>query len=209
VTSHLMPESQALQIHLFGTARNRYTTSFVAALEDARGASGRDITTGAVIDEPRTGHWLGAVGYLILLDQIGTCFKPKSAARLNGAAPIICCLRYWARGTSNRESEAIYGLRNALAHDYSVFNPAAKVPQLYRLDRQVGRGVVRFGKRTWDGKYDKISRDSETLVSLRELSELSERIVSEVRSACNSSAIEILLNGGSDELLVRYGVYFS
>lgn len=210
MTSKRMPESQAVQIHLFdtGNPNPNYKTSFLALLEDARAASGRDVATGVVIDELRTGHWLGAVGYLILLDQIGKCFKPKAAARTNGGAAIVHCLNYWAPGLSDREVQAIYGLRNALAHDYSVFGPG-KVKHLYRLDRQVGQGVVRFGKTQWDGNYDQIPADCETLVSLRELGELGEDIVRAVRAASTSSAIEILLLGGSDELLTRYGIYFS
>jgi hypothetical protein len=70
----------------------------------------------------------------------------------------------------------------------------------------VAQGVVRFGRKQWDGDYKNIPLECQTLVSLRELGELGERIVCEVRESFKKYSIEIALKGGSDELKVRYGI---
>jgi hypothetical protein len=83
-----MTEQQALLHHLASepiTYQGRYVFSgFTAALRDARGATGRHPSSGAVVKPEDNCSWLGAVGYLILLDQIGTCFKPAGTGELRG-----------------------------------------------------------------------------------------------------------------------------
>jgi hypothetical protein len=58
-----------------------WTSTFSAAVWDARRATGRDVTTGSLDRENRTSGWLGTLGYLILLDQIGGCFAPRTLPR--------------------------------------------------------------------------------------------------------------------------------
>jgi hypothetical protein len=65
---HLSYHPPAEGIHIF--------SGFTAALRDARTAAGRD-ELGKKVDHTKYGSWLGAIGYMALLDQIGTCFKPK------------------------------------------------------------------------------------------------------------------------------------
>lgn len=71
--------------------------------------------------------WLGAVGYLILLDQIGKCFKPV-ANPATDAEPIIRALRNFSPIQDSPTLHALYALRNALAHDYALFNPNTNDP---------------------------------------------------------------------------------
>jgi hypothetical protein len=100
-------------------------------------------------------------------------------------------------------------LRNALAHDYSLFNPNQNrqpVQHLYRLDRACGQGVVRFGKSQWDGDYLNITPGCETNVSLYEFANLVEDVVRRIQAGAENSKLEIVLPGGSDELLRRYGI---
>ena len=52
-------------------------SSFTAGLRDARRATGRNQDTGHIVDEldgPQ--NWLGAIGYLILADHLGSCIRP-------------------------------------------------------------------------------------------------------------------------------------
>jgi hypothetical protein len=209
-----MPESDALRIHLLGSVTTtvggyRYLSGFTAILRDAREDSGRCPDSGIVKKEERTGHWLGSVGYMILLDQVGKCFKPRVAQAVVAGSAIEKCLTYWTPELSEREIGALYGLRNGLAHDYSLFNQNPKrlaVQHLYRLDRARGQGVVRFGKSQWDGDYLNVNLDCETHVSLYEFGELVEEVARRVQTSAKNSELEVVLSGGSDELLQRYGI---
>jgi hypothetical protein len=108
VASTLMPEDDALHIHLLGSAITtisgyRYLSGFTAILRDARQDTGRNADSGTVLEEEKTGHWLGAVGYMILLDQAGKCFKPRNAQVAVKGSAIEKCLTYWAPGLADRE----------------------------------------------------------------------------------------------------------
>jgi hypothetical protein len=210
----LMPAAAALRMHLIEPTIEpppgyMYRSGFVAALRDAREDSGREPNTGAIIDEPRTGHWLGAVGYLILLDQIGKCFAPAGITASHGSEQpsILRCLGKWAPHIRHDEACAIYALRNALAHDYSLFNKNANNPEfqhLFTLDRSTG-SVVRLPRRPWPGDYAHPPEDCRTAVSLRELGSSVEAIVAAVRGSL-PDGLDVLLAGGTDELLRRYGL---
>jgi hypothetical protein len=94
-----MTEKDALRIHLLGSVINtvrgyRYLSGFTAILRDARLGTGRNADSGAVLEEEKTGHWLGAVGYMILLDQAGKCFKPRNAQVAVKGSAIEKCLTY-------------------------------------------------------------------------------------------------------------------
>jgi hypothetical protein len=66
------------------TASGVWTSSFLAALRDARGASKRNPRTGAKHRNANHGSWLGTLTYLIFLDQVGKSFKPLGEKRLFG-----------------------------------------------------------------------------------------------------------------------------
>lgn len=186
----------------------RYLSGFIALLKDSRHDGGRDIDTGEIINEERTGHWLSAVGYLILLDQIGKCFKPKAVPTGRHPNAVQSCLSNWRPAISANDSAAIYALRNALVHDYSLFNKNAKQPEyqhLFALDRMRGHGVVRLPRVRWTGDLAASSVTYQTLISLTELGNLAESIVAALREA-GPWGIDVLLDGGSDELLRRYGL---
>ena len=79
VTDSVMPAKQAIAMHVSRrppVGGMLLFSSFVAALTDARTPTGRD-KSGAKVDAGKHGSWLGAIGCMALLDQIGTCFKPK------------------------------------------------------------------------------------------------------------------------------------
>ena len=208
-----MPEADAIRIHLMGPDLTvpgfRYLSGFTALLKDSRQDGGRDMDTGEIIDEERTGHWLSAVGYLILLDQIGKCFKPKSVPKGTHPKPAVqSCLSHWSPEISADDSAAIYALRNALVHDYSLFdnkNPKPEYQHIFTLDRMTGQGVVRLPRLRWNGDFAATAGDCRTRVSLTELGNLTESIVAALREA-GPWGIDVLLDGGSDELLQRYGL---
>jgi hypothetical protein len=205
----------ALNLHLLGAVGQpqktgfgySYTSSFLACLADARGATGRDVESGDVTDEPRTGHWLGAVGYMVLLDQIGTCFRPKGVTASPARESIIRCLAEWAPGIPPAEREALYALRCALAHDYSLINFSDDPSRRHRfgLDRRVDLGVVRLPTEQWSGEHHDGRRTATTMVSVRAFGDLADAIAVAVRAAAPSQ-LELILAGGPYELFHRYGI---
>jgi hypothetical protein len=207
-------DGAALQLHLgshvptpVGDGKRAYISSFWAAVRDARQATKRDMGTGAVTDEPSTGSWIGAIGYMALLDQIGSSLKPAGVRPAAGAA-IVCALTYWT--TLDAASiDALYALRCALAHDYSLFNKNARNPSLqhlFALDRRATGDVVRLPARPWGGDYEHRDDDMRTWVSLRLLGDLAEEVVAAVVAAHAAKNIEIILPGGANELAARYSI---
>jgi hypothetical protein len=84
--------------------------------------------------QQRAGCWLGALGYMVMLDQIGECFRPTDADSPGAGTPdFIKALTYFADEVRDPERQALYALRCCFAHDYSLVNiPAGKGA----LDRQ-------------------------------------------------------------------------
>jgi hypothetical protein len=192
------------------TTATRYTSGFLAALDDARAASGRD-GDGNVVDEERTGHWLGAVGWMILLDQIGSCFRPAPSTGAAGVAAdghaVLNTLRWWYSELPDLEARALYALRCAFAHDYSLWNLNPKDPSLqhcFVVDRDPVR-FVRLPSCPWN-LGDPPTPANQTFISLRGLGDVCEEIVSRVRVTAASDTLEIVLKGDVDELEHRYGI---
>src|SRR5262245_56853359 len=90
MSSNIMPESDAIRLHLtsLSTHQNvQYFSGFVKGLREARKFTKRPQDTGEKLPDDTCGNhgsWLGAIGYLCLLDQIGKCFKPATASIITG-----------------------------------------------------------------------------------------------------------------------------
>lgn len=181
-------------------------STLMALLEHARSETGRGSRSGEVEDELRTGSWLGATAYFILLDQIGKCLKPTNAPAPAGPSAIERALQMWS-AVSRDEQYALTALRHALTHDFALSNQNARNPvyqHRFTLDRDPDR-LVHLPAERWSGDYHSTKQDT-TIVSLRALGDLVERIVVGVMRAAEADAVEIILPGGSAELMMRYGV---
>ena len=189
----------------------RYISGFVAALGDGGAATGRD-ENGMVVDDDKTGHWLGAVGWMVLLDQIGTCFRPQPTAgavrMASGRRSLLDALRWWYSELPEPEAKALYALRCAFAHDYSLWNQHAD-PQLqhcFVVTRDPVQ-LVKLATVQWNPP-DPPTPTNQTIVSLRRLGDVCEEIVSRVRSAAVADELDILLAGGVNELEYRYAITY-
>ena len=178
----------------------------MALIAHARTETGRDSATGQVIDEPRTGSWLGATAYLILLDQIGKCLKPASAPNPAGPSSVERALQMWS-DRSHGEQCAVFALRNALAHDFCLFNFNQNNPDYqhrFTLDRHPTR-LIALPAEQWSGDYLSKKQDT-TIVSLRRLGDLVETVVAAVKRETAVANVAITLTGGPTELIRRYGI---
>lgn len=188
-----------------------YFSALIAGIRDARKFTGRNPGTGKIeiYDNNVNGCWLGAIGYLILLDQIGKCFKP-SMISINfppNTASILKTLKYFS-GLSDSERYCIYALRCALAHDYGLYNINRKEPALthhFVLCANSASSLIKLPKNQWDGEISTKNQKNCTTVNLLALGDLVEQIFESLKEMESQNQLEIILQGGSDELSTRYG----
>lgn len=206
--SKFMPEEKVVALHLsYREPQPEFHlySGFAAALRDARQTTGRDIATGDVIDASKCGSWIGAVAYLILVDQIGECFRPKNVAPVPGNS-FMKALKYFT-DLDQAECDALYALRCAFVHDFSFYNRNEKKPSLqhaFRLVASDGGRVVTLPTRPWSGDY---SKKQETTVNLRTLGSVVEAMAHKLFELSQTGELAIELKGGSDELLQRYSIF--
>lgn len=206
------PEKHAIAMHLSDIPASKgmkMFSGFVQGLKESRQATGRLTDTGEKISGVSHASWLGTIGYMSLLDQIGTCFKPKLSISENGNS-IRKSLKYFS-SLNDTEIDAIYALRCAFAHDFSLYNINPRKPSLTHCFKVNGNDrdpVVTLPKSNWDGDYQKKNSLNHTLINLEALGDLVELICTKLFNDANTDQLEVVLPSGSDELLQRYS-YFS
>jgi hypothetical protein len=206
-----MPEQRAIAMHLSympAMGSIQVYSSFSAAIRDARAATGRDPDTGSMIDPLRQGNWLGAIGYMTLLDQIGTCFKPRSAEVVTGNS-FTKALSYFA-DLNHAERQALYALRCSFVHDFALYNIHPKNSSLthhFEVHADPNAPLIQLPTVQWDGRRSARTPDSTTRVNLTAVCTLVELVASKLFELANADELEVVLPGGSDELLERYGMY--
>lgn len=184
-------------------------SSLSAALRDCRNAQGRD-GVGRLPQGAEAASWLGAVGYLCVLDQLDSAIQPKAKPSPTGNFGV---LNQFLDGSAPTEPEveALYGLRCALAHDYSLLNEGrGRKAELRRHIFQLSGGPDQLLKlprsdHRWDGVYgDDSARHDPTVVSLPAVGDLVEKLVASVRAAHVRGEVEIACPGGAVEMSERY-----
>lgn len=162
-----------------------------------------------MLSEPGTGCWLGAVGYLLLLDQIGTAVRPRPGTNVPEPLPqvpsIMKALEWFAPGETLKGRKVIYALRNALAHDYSLFNRHTTDPDLqheFALHRGLDR-FIQLPAQPWNGSYTTLPRDP-TSVSLRKLGDTVEYACHNVHDAYTQRTLTIGSGLSPEDLAQRY-----
>jgi hypothetical protein len=101
--------------------RMKVRSSLEASLADCREITNRD-AQGNVRVGASAGSWLGAVGYLTLVDQIGGAVEHLRAARSpSGGTDFEQAIAHFS-ALSNDDAVCLYALRNSLAHDFSLVN---------------------------------------------------------------------------------------
>ncbi len=212
MTEKLMPAHLALQLH-FENIRSEgeiyFFSGFMAALRGARGLTARDLVTGEKTEGDH-GNWLGAIGYLILLDQIGKCFKPLAIEKVPDGNPISVALKLFST-LEPLEIDAIYALRCSFAHDFSLSNiPKSGKKSLYHffLVHQGADGpLIRLPKESWDGNQENKNQSNQTAINLELLGDLVDNICIQLKDLAHRGEIETILPGGTDELIQRYSFW--
>jgi hypothetical protein len=176
------------------------TSTLIAALRDSRQVTKRNLSTGDFeIDRPGDiGNWLGAIGYMTILDQIGTSLTLKGVDKLNGRSPILRALTFFYGHLNELQIHALIALRNAFSHDFNLINIATgkfKNEQTHRFtvyalpDNQ----IVTLPAKRWDGNFESKSwdQDTETKINLFEFGNVVESVVKKVRKKVDSDEVEL------------------
>jgi len=209
-----LDEKTAVTLHLYERPPIngiQYKSSLIALLGDARGAAERDAETGLVRPGKLSTSWLGAAGYLILLDQVGTCFKLKGPD-VRGDNPISRALLYFSQVQDDPTLDALYALRNALAHDYSLFNAYTKHSShrhAFNFCADTVSPLVTLPAVPWSGVYDLSTLtppDQTTMVNLRKVGDLAEEVVASLRRHHDAGQLMIGPPLTVAEFHVRYGM---
>jgi hypothetical protein len=164
-------------------AGGRYS-SLVAAMRDARGATSRN-ERGRYRNQRESessASWLGAIGYLSVLDQLGTCFARTGEWQASKVA-IIRAIGYWAPEVTSTEAHALYALRCSLVHAYSLWNDGGGEPrQRHKFGLVVTPGadlVTLPPKAKRGGNLRSRDEMGDTIISLRQLGDMVETVVLE------------------------------
>jgi hypothetical protein len=102
---------------------------------------------------------------------------------------------------------ALYALRCAFAHDFSLYNVNDKSPSLthtFAVTEGWYEAVVWPPQSAWDGQLHSRAPETTTTVSLEAFGDLVEIIVTDVRKLASAGEIEVILQGGVSELGARY-----
>lgn len=188
-----------------------------AALREVRGWTNRNKETGLpneVGSIGYLGHWLGATGYMTILDQIGKTYKivnPVITTHPVYNNSIKNALKYFTDLTP-RDVKAIVALRNAFTHDFSLFNidlDNANNNFCFSVINNPIEPVVKHTSQEnkWNGDINAISPNHITTINLKTFGDLVENIYLKLIELNEADNLEIILNGKEVELEKRYFYY--
>jgi hypothetical protein len=205
-------ETAAIQRHLYEqrpVQGVRYQSSLIAILNDARGAADRD-GRGHVRRGSRSQSWLAATGYMVLLDQVGTSFRVAGATTDRFPHSIGRAISHFSPLRNEAAIHALYALRCALAHDYSLFNrrtrPSHELDHAFNFTADTVSPLVELPAVAWNRVYRDPPEEQTTIVNLRKLGDLGESVVATLRNLHRRGRLELRLP--LDEFEWRYGMRF-
>jgi len=188
-------------------------SAFVYTLKDARQATGREPWTGVIIGDKfkpndETSR-MGQLTYLLVLEQMGRCFKRKSMPEPECKYPLYKALYYYAHGRfSNDEMMALVALRHAFAHNYySAINIHKHgvehlLNRVFNVTARATLPVIKLGK-SWNGD---LNYGSEHISIFNPIAfcQVAEEMVSNLRTLASSGELEIALKFGLMEMKKRF-----
>jgi hypothetical protein len=199
------------------TANGRvaYRSSLDASLRNCREAADRDAN--GVRRGAGSGSWLAAMGYLALVDQIGSAVTNRRP-RHQTPSGRNSFERALADFTSlnNQEASCLYALRNSLAHGFSLINisdarvkdPVRRrlLTRMFTLTRGAS-GLIEWPAHEWNPSRP--HQGGATIVDVGLLGDLVEELVRELRVVYAAGDLCIRLERGRvSPALWRAGRFF-
>ena len=187
--------------YILGDPSSRRHSTLLASLRDARRLTGRNPETGYLESPANAGNWLGALGYFVVLDQIGKVFTDGHPNEV-----VSALRRFSSPPLSSHQLDSLYALRCALSHNYSLVNKERSKKQYwrkFRLSDTATEPLVRKAAVEWNGAFGTTDRREQTSVNLRKFGNLVERLVSRLKRELAAGTLDLALD--SAELHDRYG----
>lgn len=183
---------------------------YVSALQEARSFTRRDSLTGNKEDGVSHGSWLGAVGYMIVLDHIGNKFNNpekedrfKEIKKIAGETNSFTRALIYFSDLSYREIFALYSLRCSFIHDFFLFNINKNQHLTHHFIVTRGKGrIVILPKINWDGNPKNRNYGNITEINLEVLGDLVEKIHELLLSLAVSGKLEL-----NPEITLEYLTY--
>jgi hypothetical protein len=208
-----MTDKEVIQFHLTNSYIESspwtFFSGFCGALKDARKMTGRNIETGDKDGTNKFGHlgsWLGTIGYLALLDQIGSCFKRVGGPEVEeNKSGIVKALKHFSALDDN-QIDAIYALRNSFAHDFSLQNVGRRqgLIHLFEVGNSPTEPLTVLPTQPWDGVLETKTLNNLTKINLQALGDEVEKLVKNLIQLNSNNQVEIILEKGKEELIARY-----
>jgi hypothetical protein len=184
----------------FATPQGEKISTLISGFRDARRVTTRPIVSGLftmdeLFDPERNwdllGCWLGAMGYMTVMDQIGTAFQLVDQIDEAFDSPVYRALKNFGGGLDDRQIHALIALRNAFMHDYNLVNvPKTKNKTIKKLQTHrfsvtafPSDDVVRLPEVEWTGDYENKQWDPRTAteINLFGLGNIVERLLLSLR----------------------------
>ena len=193
---------------------NRHSC-LAAAIRDARKFANRDIDSGEVTfenDAPLFPNaWPTALLYLIILEQIGTCFINKQKEKVYGNS-IYKALKYFSDLPTDK-AHALESLRHSFAHSYGLCNVKQGKKGLIQSHTHIflltasksGELIIlpKNGKE-WSGDYNSKMEESHTQINLWAFGDFVEKLFKNLKHEYEDDNVELILEGGIIELKTKY-----
>ena len=194
---------------------DRFST-LIFLLKSGRKLSGRDLSTGAYIGSEFNDQnfidgtyysfqFSGLISYLILLEQIGSIFKPTHEPAIKETS-IYKALKYLSN-IDPTKINSIVALRNSMAHKFGLATekkPHKMSPEKFTLSIERNVKIVQPPTVSWDGVFSNKSEDNNTLVYIHDLIDLIEGVFQKLLTEHKNGNIQVVLEDGLEELKARY-----
>ena len=209
-----MDKQPAIDIHL--SLQEPYIVNGISyfsclghALKEARKVTGRNLESGDLEDESGSHKWLGAIAYLLIVDQIGECYINASKTSPTPESSFRKALHYFS-DLSQGDSKILYGLRSSLVHNYSLVSRYRSAPQqswdycyVFELEADGDSLLITPPREEWNGDISRIDRRiHSTRIILKKIGDLVEKIYIEIFDLHRRGQLEI--NMTPEDLIKRF-----
>lgn len=180
-----------------------YKSPYMGALMDARAATGRDVNSGQITDVSKVGNWSGALSYMVLIDHIGI-FLSKVTGGNTDRTKFVKALKDFT-ALSDQDIYALYALRCAFAHQYSLINVGKghnAISLHHQFEVHRGEVFITLPATPWNGVRTPATHNIITSISLKRLGD----VVEEIHTQLVGMAVANQLRADGELLLIHYQV---
>lgn len=210
-----MDKQTAIDIHLslqepYKVNEIGYYSCLGHALKEARTVTGRDSKSGKLEDKNGSHTWLGAIAYLLIVDQIGECYETSKVIP-NVGSPFRKALHYFS-DLSECDSKILYGLRGSLVHNYSLVSRYKRDPKnpwdycyVFELEADSDSSLINTPQEKWTGDISLIDRKKHsTRIILKKIGDLVEGIYKKLCYFNKENNLNLTADLTPEDLLKRF-----